>query len=103
MLYRYLFYQYYKIAKRTEQQWGPALRVPDFVANLTFSLTFYLFIFPLFLFSRKTFLFDSAGYITPLLSVGLFIFNYFFLIKTKRLYIDEINFDTINNRIAFVD
>ncbi len=92
-LYRYFFYQFYKLAQRTEKQWSPILQMPEYTANFSLSIFITLLSFTITSFFILSGVKANLALIPPFMGLTSFVFNYFFIIKTSRHKLDEQEYD----------
>ena len=91
--YKYIFYKFYKIAKKTEKQWNVSLRSPELISFMTmFILNIYQFIL------LSNFITTSQNTKNKMYFIFLFFIltlNYYLFIYRKNFLIIEKEFDTL--------
>ena len=95
-VYRYIFYRFYKLAKKAEGQWPVKMRMPAFTANLF--LVFFSIFISSSLFLKLTPINSLFWLVFLLIPILVFFINYFFIVRTRQHEVDDIEFDNAAER-----
>ncbi len=105
-MYKYIFYKLYKIAKKTEKNWTPEMRMPASLAITTISILQFLNLMTLKIFLvhglktlKQTFL---SKEIVIIIGLFLYIINYFLFMRNKKYLLLEEKFDKESRKLKLI-
>lgn len=99
LILKYIYYKFYKLAIKSEKQWGANIRMPQMVAFFSISLLQFFNLLTIFVFLSHGMNLFSIPRLEPMhaiLSMSfIFIFNYYVYIKDRRYIKIEKRFDKL--------
>ena len=98
MIYKFIYYRLYKLALKSEKQWGVNNRMPHLVAFFSFVILQLVNLFTaVFILSKGFGLFSLPSPLEPihgiLICCSLYLINYFLILSKKKYFKIEKEFD----------